>query len=438
METIVAKFGGSSLADSKQFKKVTDIIKDNPSRRYIVASAPGKRDEGDIKVTDLLNKCFSLANEGESIDCVFGKIESRYEKIIEDLKLDFSLKDEFIKIKRAIRDQAEIDYVSSRGEYLNSIILARYIGFDFIDPQGMILFSADGKFDSEKTNLILAKELKKHKNAVIPGFYGSMPNGDIKTFTRGGSDITGSIVARAVEADLYENWTDVSGMLMADPRYVEDPRVIDVISYKELRELSYMGASIMHEEAIFPVKQAGISINIRNTNSAKDSGTTIVPQAETRNKANIITGIAGKKGFSTIHIEKDMMNQEIGFGRRVLEILESHNISFEHIPTGIDTMSIIVISDKIKGLEDEIEAEIYKMVRADLVEITHDLAMLAVVGHGMVNEKGTAMRVFSSLKKASIDIKMIDQGSSQINIIVGVCEDDYILALKAIYSEFIE
>lgn len=438
METKVLKFGGSSLADSNQFRKVAEIIKSQDSRRYVIASAPGKRDDKDIKVTDFLYKCYISAEKDENIDEAFEKIEKRYNGIIEGLGLDFSLKDEFDKIKTSILHHAGSDYVCSRGEYLNSMILAKYLGYEFIDAEKRILFLEDGTFDSENTNIALSQVLKEHKYAVIPGFYGSMPNGTIKTFSRGGSDITGSIVARAVDADIYENWTDVSGMLMADPRCVENPKVIDIITYKELRELSYMGASIMHEDAIFPVKQSGISINIRNTNAPQDNGTMIVPEVDLNSTDRIVTGIAGKTGFSTINVEKDMMNVEIGFGRKILQVLENNQLAFEHLPTGIDTMSIIIVSDTIRDIKEKIKTEIYKAVNADNVEIEDGLAMVAVVGRGMVKEKGTAMRIFSAIKDASINIKMIDQGSSEINIIIGVAEADYIPALKTIYLEFVE
>ena len=438
MEIKVLKFGGSSLADSNQFKKVADIIKSENSRRYVIASAPGKRYPNDEKVTDLLNKCYKLAKNNEDIDEIFEKIETRYNQIIKELGLKLSIKDEFDIIKTSILHHAGSDYILSRGEYLNAMILAKYLGYSFVDAEKRIFFLEDGTFDVEKTNSVLSIVLKEHTHAVIPGFYGSMPNGTIKTFSRGGSDITGSIVARAVDSNLYENWTDVSGMLMADPRCVENPKVIDVITYKELRELSYMGATVMHEDAIFPVKQSGIPINIRNTNSPEDNGTMIVDIAESNNSDRIITGIAGKIGFSKITIEKDMMNQEIGFGRKVLEILEKHNIPFEHLPTGIDTMSIIVNKNSLYNIKEELKTEINNCVRADNITIEDGLAMIAVVGRGILKAKGTAVRVFSAIEDASINIKMIDQGSSELNIIIGVAENDYISTLKTIYSEFVE
>ncbi len=434
----VLKFGGSSLADGNQFEKVAEIIKAEPSRRYIIASAPGKRYDKDEKVTDLLNQCYTLSENGEDIDEIFGKIRKRYNQIIDELEIDFSMEDEFDKIRTAILHHAGSDYICSRGEYLNSMILAKYLGYEFVDAEKRILFSEDGTLDIEKTNAVLSKALKEKQCAVIPGFYGSMPNGTIKTFSRGGSDITGSIVARAIEADLYENWTDVSGMLMADPRCVENPKVIDVITYKELRELSYMGASIMHEDVIFPVKQSGIPINIRNTNSPEDDGTMIIHTSNAKEVDKIVTGIAGQTGFSTINVEKDMMNSEIGFGKRILQVLENNGLAFEHLPTGIDTMSIIIRTDTIADIREKIRNEIYKAVNADNIEIEDGLAMIAVVGRGMIQAKGTAMRVFSAVTNASVNIKMIDQGSSEINIIIGIAEEDYIPALNAIYSEFVE
>lgn len=430
----VVKFGGSSLADAKQFEKVASIVKADPDRRYVVASAPGKRCSDDIKVTDMLYDCYKLVAKKQSIDEAFAKIEDRYNQIIKDLGIDFSLDDEFQRIKMSIVHHAGRDYVASRGEYLNSMILAKYLGYDFIDAETGIFFDESGKFDSEYTYETLAQILKEHDHAVIPGFYGVMPNGTIKTFSRGGSDITGSIVARATEADIYENWTDVSGMLMADPRCVENPRVIETITYKELRELSYMGATVMHEDAIFPVREACIPINIRNTNSPEDNGTMIVPT--TNEIKRVITGIAGKIGFSTISIEKDMMGSELGFGRKVLEILEKHGVSFEHVPSGVDTMSVVVSTDSIDKIRDEITSGIFKLVKADSVVIEDGLALIAVVGRGMVKAKGTAARVFASIYNAGINIKMIDQGSSELNIIIGVDECDYQATLNAIYKEF--
>ncbi len=434
----VLKFGGSSLADAEQFKKVAAIIKAQPERRYVVASAPGKRFSDDIKVTDMLYDCYKLVKQNKPIDDAFKLIEDRYNGIIKDLGIHLWLQPEFDRIKNAIVHHAGRDYIASRGEYLNSIVLANYIGYDFIDAEDGIFFKENGTLDTEKTNDELSAILEKHERAVIPGFYGVMPNGTIKTFSRGGSDITGSIVARAIKADIYENWTDVSGMLMADPRCVENPAVIPVITYSELRELSYMGATVMHEDAIFPVREMGIPINIRNTNAPEDSGTMIVSSVESNKVDTVITGIAGKKGFSVIAIEKDMMNSEIGFGRNVLEVLENYNLCFEHLPSGIDTMSVVVNDNDFLPHKDAIINDIKRRTKADNITVNGGIALVAVVGRGMAGSKGTASRIFKAIAENDINIKMIDQGSSELNIIVGISEEDYIKTLDAIYREFVK
>ena len=433
----VLKFGGSSLADANQFKKVAEIIKAEPERRYVVASAPGKRDNNDTKITDMLLDCFEHSYDKEYTDMSFSAIENRYREIISELGLDFSLEEDFSNIRTAFINHAGRDYFASRGEYLNAKILASYLGFEFVDAGCCIFFNNDGGLDAEKTNNAIAKVLTKHDYAVIPGFYGSMPNGTIKTFSRGGSDITGSLVARAVLADIYENWTDVSGLLMVDPRLVENPKTVTEITYRELRELSYMGATVLHEEAIFPVRKAGIPINIKNTNAPEDAGTMIVSKSVTDTPDSVITGIAGMPGFTAIHIEKDMMNAEVGFTRRVLETLETHNICFEHLPSGIDTMSIVLRSDDIKEFKGNITADIVKSVSPDSITLFENLALIAVVGRGMISAPGTAAKIFTALANAKINIRMIDQGSSELNIIIGVEEKDYVAAIKAIYNEFI-
>ena len=434
----VLKFGGSSLADAAQFQKVAAIIKAEPERRYVVASAPGKRYSDDIKVTDMLYDCYKLVKANQPIDDAFTLIENRYNGIINDLGISLDLQKEFDRIKNAIVHHAGRDYIASRGEYLNSMILASYLGYDFIDAEEGIFFKDNGTLDTEKTNDELTKILADHDHAVIPGFYGVMPNGTIKTFSRGGSDITGSIVARAIKADIYENWTDVSGMLMADPRCVENPNVIPVITYAELRELSYMGATVMHEDAIFPVREMGIPINIRNTNAPQDAGTMIVASVESNKVDTIITGVAGKTGFSVIAIEKDMMNSEVGFGRNVLEILENYNICFEHLPSGIDTMSVVVNDHDFLPHRVAIVNDILKRTKADSVNVYGGIALVAVVGRGMAGSKGTASRLFKAIAENDINIRMIDQGSSELNIIVGVAEEDYVKTLNAIYKEFVK
>ena len=430
------KFGGSSLASAEQFVKVRDIVLAEPERRYVVPSAPGKRFSADTKVTDMLYTCYETAARGESIEEIFGKIRERYDSIIEGLGLSMSLEAEYREIEVALIHKAGRDYAASRGEYLNGKILANYLGFDFIDAADVIFFREDGTFDSDKTNEILAAELQRHEYAVIPGFYGSMPNDTIKTFSRGGSDITGSIVARASSSVLYENWTDVSGFLMADPRIVENPNPIEIITYRELRELSYMGATVLHEEAIFPVRIAGIPINIRNTNQPGDEGTMIVSHCPPDGKG-VITGIAGKKGFSVITIEKDRMNQERGFGRRVLQVLENCGLCFEHLPSGIDTMSVILSTAELAPVREMVINSICTAVDPDAIAVEDGLALIAVVGRNMVKATGTAARVCHAVARAEINIRMIDQGSDEINIILGVNEEDFEPAIRAIYERFV-
>lgn len=439
MKVKVVKFGGSSLADAEHFKQVASIIKADSQRRYVVPSAPGKRFKEDIKVTDMLYECYEKIRNHESIDEIYAKISERYNSIIAGLGLDFDISGELEYVKSAMMHRSGRDFAASRGEYLNSLILAKYLKFDFVDAENVIYFKDNGTLDEEKTNEAMREELMQHKNAVIPGFYGVMPNGTIKTFSRGGSDITGSIVARALDADLYENWTDVSGFLMTDPRVVENPCPIKTITYRELRELSYMGATVLHEDAIFPVKNAKIPINIRNTNRPQDPGTMIV--AENKNDFDaekIITGIAGRKGFSVITIEKDMMNSEVGYGRKVLEVLEDNEISFEHLPSGIDNMSVVIESAVLDGRRDKVLTSINRAVHADSITIEDGLALIAIVGLGMVKYKGAAARVFNAISAAGINIRMIDQGSSELSIIVGVEEHDFEKAVCAIYKEFVK
>ena len=434
----VVKFGGSSLADAEHFKQVASIIKADPARKYVVPSAPGKRFKDDVKVTDMLYNCYNMVKNHEDIDEYYAKISDRYNSIISELGISFDISGELEYIKNALQHRSGRDFAASRGEYLNGLILAKYLGYDFIDAENVIFFKDNGSFDEELTNKVMAEELAKHKYAVIPGFYGVMPNGTIKTFSRGGSDITGSIVARAAEADLYENWTDVSGFMMADPRIIDTPCAIKAITYRELRELSYMGATVLHEDAIFPVRYANIPINIKNTNAPEDAGTMIVASTTDYDTDKIITGVAGKKGFSVITIEKDMMNSEIGFGRKVLEILEDNEISFEHLPSGIDTMSIVVSTPTLEAHREKVINAISRNVKADSVTVEDGLALIAIVGRAMVKAKGTAARVFDAISNAGVNIRMIDQGSSEISIIVGIEEHDFETALGAIYREFVK
>ena len=413
MNPIVVKFGGSSLATAAQFEKVAAIIREAPARRYVVASAPGKRFDGDTKVTDLLYCCYDAACAGQDFMPVLAEIRQRFADIIGALRLSANM--------------------ASRGEYLNSKLLAAYLGFRFVDAAQMVLFRADGSFDPEATNTAIGHALVSVEHAVIPGFYGAMPDGTVHTFSRGGSDVTGSVVARAVGAGLYENWTDVSGVLSADPRIIEHPHVIDYITYRELRELSYMGASVLHEDAVFPVRRANIPINIRNTNRPSDPGTFIVPSLPSNAHKRVVTGIAGHKGFSSVYVEKSMMNGEIGFVAKLLEIFAEHGISFEHCPSGIDTVSILVSTEALAPAREEILQQIQDRLQPDHVSVEDGLALIAVVGQGMIYAKGTAARIFRVIADANINIRMIDQGSSELNIIIAVKETDYELAIRSLY-----
>lgn len=433
----VVKFGGSSLASAEQFKKVGAIISADESRVYVVPSAPGKRFPEDTKVTDMLLHVYETAKAGEDITEEMKAIKARYDEIITGLALkDFLLDKDFEEITKKLVENPQVDYAASRGEFLNGKIMAAYLGFEFIDAAEVVRFDENGDFQSEITNEIMSARLEKAKNAVIPGFYGATEEGCVVTFSRGGSDITGSLVARAVNADLYENWTDVSGFLIADPRIVKGSKSIETITYKELRELSYMGASVLHEDAIFPVRRAGIPINIRNTNAPEDKGTLIV-EATCCQPKYTITGIAGTDGFAAITIEKAMMNSEVGFCRKVLQVFEDNGVSIEHMPSGIDTMTIFVHKDAFEEKEQQILAGIHKAVDPDHIELESDLALIAIVGRGMKSTRGTAGRIFSALAHAHINVKMIDQGSSELNIIVGVRHDDFKNAIKALYEIFV-
>ncbi len=432
----IVKFGGSSLASPEQFEKVGNIIRSDESRRYVVPSAPGKRYKNDTKVTDMLYTCYAKAIKDQNFEGILSDIAKRYQEIIDGLSLEISLEKEFDVIREDFSKKVGRDYAASRGEYLNGIVLAAYLGYQFIDSSEVIRFNEDGSFNPTVTNQLLREKLSNIEYAVIPGFYGAKEDGTIVTFSRGGSDVTGSLVALAVEADLYENWTDVSGFLIADPRIVANPKCIETITYKELRELSYMGASVLHEDAIFPVRKAGIPINIRNTNLPYDQGTLIV-EGTCKKPKYTITGIAGTDGFVSINIEKAMMNSEIGFCRKVLQVFEDYNISIEHAPSGIDTMTIFVHKDEFEKHEQQVISGIHKAVNPDHIELESDLALIAVVGRGMRATRGTAGRIFSALAHAHINVKMIDQGSSELNIIVGVKHEDFENAIRALYDIFV-
>ena len=436
MSVKVAKFGGSSLADAIQIKKMKEIILADPERRYIVVSAPGKRFDSDNKVTDLLYLLRTNIEQNAPYEQIFQVIKDRFLDIERELEVDVNISAEFDDLEKKLKEGASADYLASRGEYMNAKIIAAYIGYSFIDAADFLLFGDKGRFLAEETNDVLKAALKLNEKAVIPGFYGTKPDGGIKTFSRGGSDITGSIVARAAEASVYENWTDVSGFLMADPRIVPGAKSIDTISYKELRELSYMGASVLHENAIYPVRLSGIPINIRNTNQPDDKGTMITSEEHLR-EDSIITGVAGSRDFTVIAIYKNMMATETGYFRRILSILEENDVRLEHIPSGVDTVSIVLSNKYLKDKLGDILEDIDRKLRPDSVEVYEHIALIATVGYGMARRTGVAAKLFSSMAEAKVNIRMIDQGSSEMNIIIGVENEDFETAIRAIYAAFV-
>ena len=437
MKKIVTKFGGSSLADAGQFAKVKAILAMDPARMYVVPSAPGRRFKDDDKVTDLLYRCHRQRSAGEDYQDTFDLIAARYMDIAEELGLHCDLGAALDEVNENIASGASADYCASRGEYLNGLLLADYLGWRFLDAAQAVKFDAQGVLDSEETNRVLGTLLSDGVPTVVPGFYGALPDGSIHTFSRGGSDITGAIVARAAEADVYENWTDVSGFLMADPRIVTNPREISAITYQELRELSYMGASVLHEDAVFPVHAAGIPTNIRNTNNPEHPGTIISLEAPVSGSVPTITGVAGRKGFSVISVEKAMMNSEKGFGRKVLQVVEEAGLSFEHLPTGIDTMCVVVAGEALAPVREEVVGRILELTHADTLTVHDNMSIIATVGRGMVHNCGTAARLFSAMSQAGINVRMIDQGSSELSIIVGVDDQDFEKTIQAIYSAFV-
>lgn len=435
MNTIITKFGGSSLADADQFKKVKNIILSNSCRKVVVPSAPGKRHSKDFKVTDLLYLCQSHIESSIPLDDVFDLIANRYKKIVSKLDLSLDICSYLDKIKKDIENGASKDYAASRGEYLNGIILANYLDFDFIDAKDVIFFNKYGSIDKDLTYTSLRKALENGRKAVIPGFYGSDIHGNIITFSRGGSDVTGALVSASINADLYENWTDVSGFLMTDPKIVNNPKQINKITYRELRELSYMGASVLHEESVFPVRDAAIPINIKNTNMPEDPGTLIVKDMEP-DYNNPIKGIAGKKDFTVISIEKAMMNSELGFCRKVLSILEQNCVSYENMPSGIDSVCVVISDSQLMNKTDIIVDEIKRTCNPDSILVHPNMALIATVGNGMSSNKGIAAKIFTSLSESNVNIRMIDQGSSEINILIGVENDDFEKGINSIYNAF--
>lgn len=430
----VVKFGGSSLADAVQMQKVIDIIKADPSRMYVVPSAPGKRFKGDVKVTDMLIRCYEIQKRDvDEAHAYFYHIADRYDDIIKGLGLDFSLEDDFRQIQMDIDEGISEEYLVSRGEYLNGKVLAAALGYRFIDPADYVCFDSKGNYDEVRT-MEAFYDVDISERFVMPGFYGAASNGRIKTFSRGGSDITGSVVAKAMRVDVYENWTDVSGFLAADPRLIENPAGISEISYSELRELSYMGASVFHEEAIFPARSEGIPINIRNTNRPEDEGSWIVPDNKITSAHSFITGITGKIGFTALSFEKDIGSDRLGFGRKVLQVFEEAVVMVEHVPSSIGTMTVVVDDKELEGKEENILRRIRREIDPYNITLEHNLALVAIVGTGMLGVVGSGAEIFRVLGKAGVNVKLSIQGINEISIVVGIAEEDFEVAVKALYA----
>ena len=437
----VCKFGGTSMADAKAIRQVRSIIEADKSRKYVIVSAPGKRFKDDIKITDMLYKAYREVVECGTCKKSFSIIRERFVEIVKDLGIDLDINSILDQTEKEIDQNKSADFTASRGEYLSARVVSAFLDFEFVDAFEMIRFDSHGRLNSDYTDDKVSLRLEKSQYAVIPGFYGKNFQGEIQTFSRGGSDITGSIIARGVKADIYENWTDVSGFLACDPRIVPEAHVIKQITYKEVRELSYMGASVLHAEAISPVMKRRIPINIKNTFKPEDKGTMIVPNEQYKAEENdcVITGIAGKKNFTVLLIEKSMMNAEVGFIRKVLSVVEHYGICVEHLPSGIDTLSIVLESEQLKdGVLSELVGEIRESVNPDYVHVIENISLIATVGHGMAMRSGTAATLFNALAKENINIRMIDQGSSELNIIIGVANADYEKCIRAIYKAFTE
>lgn len=432
----ITKFGGSSLANSTQFKKVKQIIAADKSRKFVVVSASGRENSEDNKITDLLFLIKAHLKFNVDSQSLFNLIETRFIEIKESLELTYDIESELATIKHELNKAMPSDYLVSRGEYLTARLMSEYLQFPFLDSKDIITFHYDGKVDYVATSAKLDKFMLDNDCFVMPGFYGSLPDGKYKTFSRGGSDITGAVLARLLKVDIYENWTDVSGILMADPRVVKNPKRIERITYSELRELSYMGASVLHEEAIFPIKDQNIPIHILNTNSPNDKGTIIVEEDSTKHQ-QVISGIAGKKDFTVIAIYKNHMSNEVGTIRKALQVFEDYRISIEHIPSGIDSFSVVVSSSEVKDNLYDIVASIKKECHCDSIKVIEDIALIATVGRQMIDRPGISGQLFAVLGDNNINIRMIAQGSDEINIIVGVDNRDFETCVKAIYNNFV-
>lgn len=432
MQKITCKFGGTSLADAANIRIMQSIVEEDSARRFIVPSAPGKRFDKDRKVTDLLYAWHSIATQGLDASEPKGIIRERFEELAGELGVAFDVVPFIEEIEAQLGEDNAVDFMASRGEFLNGQLIAALLDAEFVDPADCIKFKNNGTFDPI-TYEVLGARLQGDGRYVIPGFYGSMPDGRIKTFSRGGSDITGAIVARATGSTLYENWTDVPGFLMADPRIVDSPKGIAEVTYQELRELSYMGATVLHDEAIYPVREPGIPIQIRSTRDRENPGTRIVPRRESEHP---LCGVAGRRGFSMLNIEKTLMNHERGFGRKVLTAVDELGIGWEHMPTGIDTISLIFRDEELGTQGDTLIETVQGRCQPDSISLVSGLAMIATVGQGMNHHIGVAARLFTALSEANVNIRVIDQGSSEMNIIVGVEEEALERAVNAIYRAF--
>lgn len=433
----VCKFGGSSLASAERFAKVKAIVEADPERRFIVASAPGKWGAFNRKVTDLLLLCQEHAAQDLPFDDVWKPVEERYLGIVRDLGLDLDLAPALAEVREGIAGGATRDWAASRGEHLNARVLAAYLDFPFIDASETVRFLDGGVLDLAETKRLMRERLNAEGAGVVPGFYGATKGGEIRVFSRGGSDISGSLVAAGAGAAVYENWTDVPGLLMADPRVVDAPKPIARITFRELRELSYMGAVVLHDEALFPLRGTEIPVHIRSVDQPDAPGTLIEREASAHAPESVLSGIAGRKDFTVIAMDKALMNQERGFGRRVLRVLEDHGVSYEHTPTGIDSMSLVVASSELEGKLGSVVEAIEREVRPDHLEVHPEMALIAVVGRGMAHRPGVAAKVFTALAAAGVNVRMIDQGSSEINIILGVNTADFEAAVRAIYAAFV-
>ena len=435
----VVKFGGSSMADAGQYQKIRDILLADPERKVVVVSAAGKRFKDDHKITDLLYLCHAHTQYGVDCSGVFEMISSRYLQIRDDLGIDLDLETEFAALKQRLDNkEMNADEVASRGEYFSAKLMAAYLGFQFIDAADWVKFNFDGTVDQESTYEALQNKVVQGIGAVIPGFYGLMPDGHIRTFSRGGSDITGALAAAALDAEVYENWTDVSGILMADPRLVDNPMAIPQVTYDELRELSYSGASVLHEDAIFPVREKNIPLNIRNTNEPEAPGTMIQEKFDgDYDSDRFITGITGKKDFTIISLSKRGMSNQVGVLHKVLTILVRHNISVDYVPNGIDNVSIVLPTESIASSLYTILGEIQREVEPDTLDVHDQIAIVAAVGRQMAYRPGISGKIFAALGEAGINIRMINQGPDELNIIFGVDNRDFKAAIKVLYNSFI-